>query len=241
MHSGITLKHSDYQQGLEMDCTHYGGVREQLMSTQFNDTEVSLGTALTQVISKIQGEHITLRDLLVIIGEQGLLLFCVILTLPFLLPVSIPGVSTVFGLVIILIGISLVLNRLPWLPSRLMDRPISNEHLVPTLEKGVQFFQKIERWMRPRLTRFTTGAVANRLNGLALTAGGVLLLFPLSFIPFSNTLPGVAILLLALGMLQRDGYFIIGGYIALLATVVYFVGLAILVVMGGQSLFQLSF
>ncbi len=211
------------------------------MSTQFDDTEVPLGTALSQIIAKIQGEHITLRDLMTLIGEQGLLLFCIILTLPFLLPVSIPGVSTVFGLVIILIGVSLVLNRLPWLPARLMDRPIRNEHLIPTLEKGVQFFQKVERWMRPRLIQFTTGALANRLNGLALTAGGVLLLFPLSFIPFSNTLPAVAVLFFALGMLQRDGYFIIAGYIALLATVIYFAALAILVIWGGQSLFQMNF
>ncbi len=211
------------------------------MSTQFNDTEVPLGTVLSQIIAKIQGEHITLRDLLTLIGEQGLLLFCIILTLPFLLPVSIPGVSTIFGLVIILIGVSLVLNRLPWLPSRLMDRPIRNEHLIPTLEKGVQFFQKVERWMRPRLIQFTTGALANRLNGLALTAGGILLLFPLGFVPFSNTLPAVAILFFALGMLQRDGYFIIAGYIALLATVIYFAALAIAVIWGGQSLFQMSF
>jgi hypothetical protein len=211
------------------------------MSTQFSDTEVSLGTALRQIIDSIEGEQITLRDLLGLIGEQGLLLFCIVLTLPFMLPVSIPGVSTVFGLIIILIGISLVLNRLPWLPARLMDRSISNEHLIPTLEKGVQLFQRVERWMKPRLIKVTTGAFANRLNGLALTAAGVLLLFPLSFVPFSNTLPAVAILLFALGMLQRDGYFIIGGYVALLATIIYFVGLALLVVLGGQSLFHLGF
>lgn len=211
------------------------------MTTEFKDTEVSLGIALQQLIDQIQGETITVRDLLALIGEQGILLFCIVLTLPFLLPVSIPGVSTVFGLVIILLGISLVLNRLPWIPARLMDRPISNAHLIPTLQKGVELFQRIERWMRPRFTKVTTGALMNRINGLALTAGGLLLIFPLSFIPFSNTLPAVAILLFALGMLQRDGYFIIGGYIALLATVIYFVGLAVLVVMGGQSLFNLNF
>lgn len=41
----------------------------------------------------------------------------------------------------------------------------------------------------------TTGLVANRINGLALMTAGVLLMMPLGFIPFSNTLPGVAILL----------------------------------------------
>ncbi len=211
------------------------------MTIHFHDPEVSLDTLLHKLIERIQGEHITLRNLLALIGEPGLLLFCVVLTLPFLLPVSIPGVSTLFGLVIILIGISLVLNRLPWFPARLMDRPISNRHLVPTLEKGVQLFRRVERWMRPRFAWVTSGTIANRFNGLALTAGGLLLLFPLSFIPFSNTLPAIAILLFALGMLQRDGLFIIGGYVALIATMVYFIGLVVIVFMGGQSLFNLNF
>lgn len=175
------------------------------------------------------------------IGEQGILLFCVILTLPFLLPVSIPGVSTLFGLVIILLGISLILNRLPWLPARLMDRPLSNAHLLPVLERGVNFAKRLERWMRPRLTGMTQGAAINRVNGIALTAGGTLLLFPLSIIPFSNTLPAVAVLLLALGMLQRDGYFVLGGYFALTITALYFGGLTLLVLLGGQSLFNLTF
>lgn len=208
------------------------------MSTQFRDTEVSLGVALQQLVARIQGETITLRELLALIGEQGILLFCIILVLPFLLPVSIPGVSTIFGLVIILLGISLTFNRL-WLPDRLMDRAISTAHLVPALEKGIPFLRRFEQWIRPRLAQLTTGALINRINGLALIAGGVLLLFPLSFIPFSNTLPGVAILLLAIGMLQRDGYFILGGYGMLIATVIYFGGLFILAVMGGQSLFHL--
>jgi hypothetical protein len=95
--------------------------------------------------------------------------------------------------------------------------------------------------MRPRLTRMTTGATINRFNGMGLTAGGILLLFPLSFIPFSNTLPAVAVLLLALGMMQRDGYFVVGGYIMLAATVAYFGGLALLVILGGNSLFNLTF
>ena len=207
------------------------------MTTQFQDTDVTLSTAMTRLITAIQGDKITLRELLALFGEQGMLIFCTVLTLPFLLPVSIPGVSTVFGLVIIFIGVGVTLNRVPWLPDRLMRRSISSEHLIPVLERGSQFFTRLERWMRPRLVHLTSGALMNRLNGLALTFGGVLLLFPLSFIPFSNTLPGVAVLLLALGMLQRDGWFIVAGYIALVATIVYFGGLAALAAWGGMTLF----
>jgi hypothetical protein len=207
--------------------------------SHFADTQVTLGEALRRLIGTIEGEQITLRELLVLIGEQGMLFFCTVLTLPFLLPVSIPGVSTVFGLVIILIGIGVTFNRVPWLPAKLMDRSIRNEHLVPTLEKGVQLAERMQRWLRPRLMRVTSGTFASRVNGLALTFSGVLLLFPLSFIPFSNTLPALAILFLALGMLQRDGYFVLVGYLAMLATIIYFAGLALAVVVGGQSLLAL--
>ena len=82
---------------------------------------------------------------------------------------------------------------------------------------------------------FSGGAI-NRINGLSLTTGGILLLFPLSFIPFSNTLPALSVLLLALGMLQRDGIFILAGYFTLLLTILYFGGLALLLFLSGKSL-----
>lgn len=207
------------------------------MDSRFQDTDVALSVALKRTIAAIQSDSITLQQLLGLIGEQGLLVFCTILTIPFLFPVSIPGVSTVFGLVIIFIGISVTLNRTLWLPERLLQHELSSEHLVPVLEKGIHVFGRLEQWMRVRLRHLTEGELVNRLNGLALTAGGVLLLFPLSFIPFSNTLPALSILLLALGMLQRDGIFIVLGYGALALTTLYFCGLAVFVLLGGHSLF----
>ena len=206
------------------------------MDTRFQDTDVTLSLALKRTIASIQGDSVTLQQLLALIGEQGLLFFCTILTIPFLLPVSIPGVSTVFGLVIILIGVSVTLNRTLWLPDRLLHHQLASDQVVPMMEKGIHFFSRLERWMQARLPVLTGSELINRINGLSLTSGGVLLLFPLSFIPFSNTLPALSILLLALGMLQRDGIFILAGYLALLVTVLYFGGLAVLVFMGGQNL-----
>lgn len=206
------------------------------MSVEFKDTDSSLVSALQQTAAAIKGETITLRELLELVGEQGLLLFCSFLILPFLLPVSIPGVSTVFGLVIILIGIGVTLNRLPWLPGRLMSHPIKREHLIPVFERGVSLFTRLERWVKPRLASLTSGIIINRANGLALTFAGVLLLFPLSIIPFSNTLPALAILFMVFGMLQRDGYFIIMGYLMNGLTIIYFGGLVLITILGGQAL-----
>lgn len=193
-----------------------------MFNAELKDTETTVGEALRNTINAIEGENITLRQLLELVGEQGMLLFCTILVIPFLVPVSIPGVSTVFGLVIILIGLGVTFNRLPWLPARLMQREVKREHLAPALERGIELFSKLERWMKPRMMNLTTGAFVNRLNGAALTFSGVLLIFPFGFIPFSNTFPGYAILFFALGMMQRDGYFIIAGYIAMIVTMIYF-------------------
>nr|MBP7548420.1 exopolysaccharide biosynthesis protein [Corallincola sp.] len=58
---------------------------------------------------------------------------------------------------------------------------------------------------------------------------------PFGFIPFSNTLPALALILLALGFIQRDGLCILLGHGANLATIIYFGGL---IAGGGLALKQ---
>lgn len=201
----------------------------------FKDTDRKTSELLEDIIHSIKGEHITLRDLLAMMGESGLLLLCAFLSLPFLFPVSIPGVSTVFGAGIVLISAAITLNRLPWLPQKVADRRLESGKLRPVLERGVKFLRRIDRFFKPRLTGLTAGVVMNRVNGLVLMGAGILLMAPLGLIPFSNTLPGVAILLLAAGISQRDGLVVLGGYVMVVLTIVYFAGLALLAYSAGQS------
>ena len=60
------------------------------------------------------------------------------------------------------------------------------------------------------------------VNGCVLIFGGLLLMAPFGLIPFSNTAPAVGILLLTIGMIQRDGMFVFLGYLGTVLTVVYF-------------------
>lgn len=204
--------------------------------TDFEDSTKPLSDTLRDLIAGIRGETVTLRELMEAVGEQGLLLICALACLPFLIPVSIPGVSTVFGAAIILVGIAIFLNRLPWLPARILDRRLDTAKLVPALEKGAGVVSRIDRYLKPRLSGLTQGAAVNRMNALGITAGGILLMFPLGLIPFSNTLPAVAILLLATGMIQRDGLIVLAGYAFLVFTVIYFSVLAVMAVSAGQGL-----
>lgn len=208
-----------------------------MSSVQFEDTSKNLSETLGEIATAIQpGSKITLRTLLSMIGEQGMLLFCLFLTIPFLIPVQIPGVSTVFGLLIVLIGVGVTLNRVPWLPARLMDHEVNAEHLIPALQRAAKTFAWIDRRVRPRYLMLTHGATVNRFNGFVLLFSGVLLMMPLSIIPFSNMLPALAILGLAVGILQRDGIFVMAGHLFALLTTIYFGILAAGFVLAGHSI-----
>jgi hypothetical protein len=204
--------------------------------THFRDTYASLSATLKDVIAKISGPTVTLRELMQAVGEHGLLLLCAVASLPFLIPVSIPGVSTVFGFAIILISLSITFNRLPWLPKKILDRQLDTKKLLPALDKGAALVGRLDAYLKPRMSAFVAGAAMNRINGLAIAFSGVLLMFPLGLIPLSNTLPGIAILLLATGMIQRDGLIVLAGYAFIAITIVYFSVLAYMAFSAGQGL-----
>lgn len=187
----------------------------------FTDTTDPLSVTLSRAIDGIQDETVTLRELMAAIGEQGLLLLCALATLPFLIPVSIPGVSTVFGAAIVLLAVAITLNRMPWLPNKILDRKLDTEKLIPALRKGVKIVSRLDAWVRPRALMLTTGSMAV-VNGCVLVFGGVLLMAPFGLIPFSNTAPAIGILLLTIGMIQRDGVFVLLGYLGTALTVIYF-------------------
>ncbi|MEW6381632.1 MAG: exopolysaccharide biosynthesis protein [bacterium] len=192
------------------------------MIEQASEYEKSFGETLDEVIDRLPPDSVTLETVMDLIGQDGLLIFCIFLTIPFLVPVSIPGVSTVFGLIILLIGISVMSNRRIWLPERLMKRSFPVVKLKPALEKGAIWVHRIEKFSHPRFRILTQGITLIRFNGLMLIIAALLLMAPFGFVPFSNTLPGLAILFLSLGILQQDGYCIMLGYVTIAATTIYF-------------------
>lgn len=191
-----------------------------------------LSQLFSALIDDIRGDTITLKALMERTGREGMLLICAVATLPFLIPVSIPGVSTVFGAAIVLLAVALFMNRLPWLPERIQNKPLDAKKLVPALRKGVAIVAKLDRWVQPRWTRWTTQRWV-RLHSAAVVFGGLLLMAPLGLVPFSNTAPAVGILFLTVGMLQRDGLCVLLGYLGLLVAVIYFSVLGYLAWTGG--------
>ena len=197
----------------------------------------SLGEKIELIIEKLPPVEVTLVEIMDIVGADSLMLLSIFLSLVFLVPVSIPGVSTVFGTGILLVGLTRLFSRKLWLPNAIAHRKISAEKLRVVLNRALVWFRRLEKISQPhRLNWLTSGRVIGVLNNSSFILAAVLLMAPFGFIPFSNTLPALALIFLAVGMLQQDGSSILLGYLANLATIAYF---TFLIVGGGMSINQL--
>ncbi len=196
----------------------------------FEHDSKSCSQSLFDMMQTVPKEGMTLRALLHSLGERGLLMACMIFAIPSLLPIPIPGMSVPQGVVIALIGLGVLLNRSPFLPDRLLEYRLAQHSLAAILGKGVKLFARIEKLSYPRLSAMTEGHTMRVLNGILLVAGALLLGAPLP-IPFSNVIPAYGILFLAFGTMQRDGWLVLAGYLALVLTVAY---------MGGVFFFGMS-
>lgn len=202
-----------------------------------NAASGSLGQQIEAVIDDLPEDRMTLSELIEVFGDDGLLILTILLTLVFLIPVSIPGVSTVFGAAILMIGVSRLVGKPLWLPAKVRERSLPVEKLRPGLRTGLKWVQRMERISKPhRLPGLVNGAGMRLFNNLAFILGALLLMAPFGFVPFSNTLPAIALLLFAVGFIQRDGVSILLGHLANVGTLIYF---AILIGGGGAVLHQL--
>jgi hypothetical protein len=189
---------------------------------------------LEATIAALPAEAVTLAQVRDLVGNDGLMLLAAFLTIVFLVPISVPGVSTVFGAGILLIGVSRLFRLELWLPKRVGQRRVATERLGAALRRGLVWFRRLERISRPhRMSWAASDGAVRVVNDCAIILGAVLLMAPFGLIPFSNTFPAIALLFLAIGSLQRDGLFILFGHVSNLVTIAYF---ALLIGGGGYAL-----
>ncbi|HEY5744070.1 MAG TPA: exopolysaccharide biosynthesis protein, partial [Terrimicrobiaceae bacterium] len=148
---------------------------------------------------------------------------------PFLTPVTIPGVSIPFGLAISLCGFRIAFGHKPWLPKFILDRRIPYNVLEKMVHFGCMIYDKVERIIRPRLGFLLVAPGMTMLIGLAIAVSGIFLSLPIPPpFPLTNTIPGFAIILLSLGLMERDGALILCGYALTIISATYVTLIALL-------------
>jgi hypothetical protein len=181
-------------------------------------TAPTLSQMLTDAAGQSSGDYITIAQLIAGIKTQALALLLILFALPNILP-SPPGTTAIFGAPLVLLTLQMALGRGVWLPRLVLDRALPRAGLLAILAKAQPYFARVERLLRPRLLVLTT-PLAQRGLGAMMVVLSIMIMLP---IPLANTGPSIAITLIAIGLIERDGVFILAGIAAA-------IGAAILVV-----------
>jgi len=182
----------------------------------------TLSMELKALAEAFAEQEMTLREVMEQLGANASGLLVLILALPFCAPVTLPGLSTPLGLVIAFIAGRFAFGLPPWLPARLLAVRLPPRFFQKVLRGSERFVGWVERRLRPRWDWLSCTPARLRFHGWSMCFSAFLLALPLGGIPFTNTLPGLAIFIGMLGMMTRDGAAILTGYSLLAGTIVYF-------------------
>lgn len=155
------------------------------------------------------GEPVTIESMLQATGERSIGALLLVPGLMVLSPLSgIPGLPSVFAVMVILIAGQLLIGRRHfWLPQWLLCRTASRSKY----DRALGFLKRPSRWvdrlLRPRL-KFLTGSLAVRGNAV-LCIMIAATMPPLEIIPFGNSIAGAALSILGVGLMARDGLMIL--------------------------------
>ncbi len=171
---------------------------------------------LYETISRVQGERISIGDLIDGLGERAYGILLLLFALPTILPAP-PGTSAITGLPITAFAFQLMIGHPhPWLPAFLRRRSVARTDLLAVLDKASPYLRKAERITRPRYSFLVEGQM-ERLAGLVVFLLGVVLILPIFM---GNMFPSIAVALIALAVMERDGIAVIAGYIAAVASTI---------------------
>lgn len=157
--------------------------------------------------------------------HAGFPLVVVFVSLPFLQPIPLGGLSTIVGPFIALQGWQLARGRRAlWLPAWIARRPLDERARTIMLSAAEKFFALVDRAARPRLVEL---ARSERVCGAGIALSGALLALPFP-LPLSNMICAGPAALLALGLLEDDGAISLLGWLGLLVCLAYHYGVAVL-------------
>lgn len=191
-------------------------------------------SSLIAAMAAGQGGSISLAELYSGLSDRGLGILLLLFAAPNALPVAIPGVSAILALPLLVIAAHLVLGwKSPVLPRFVGRRSISRDRFAAIAERIGPALDRVERELRPRWG-WLTHRQAQRLVGLLVVVLALAIAVPF---PLSNSLPGLGICVIALGLIERDGLAVAAG------CGIGFFALAVLggLVFGGLQASQLLF
>lgn len=181
---------------------HTEDTRGKPSSQRLSDMLADIAAAQTE-------DRITIAALLEALQGRAYGALMLVFAFPNILPTP-PGTAGVLGLPLLILTAQMMMGRKPWLPAFIANRSLSRQAFDTIILHATPWLKRAEKLLRARLAPLTSATAQRVIGGICLFVTMVLVL-P---IPFGNMAPAIAICIIGMGVLERDGIWVIGGILA---------------------------
>jgi hypothetical protein len=174
------------------------------------DRPLRTSELLSEFTHSVTSERVSVAEIAAALGGRGLGVLIAVFALPNVLSLPIPFGNVFIGLPVLIFAVQLTLGfeRL-MLPKTVAQHSISKDLLTAIAPRIARMLSWFERLLRPRFP-LIAGPHTERAFGLLCVALAVVAMLP---IPFGHNLPALGLVLVGLGLIERDGLAIIGGIV----------------------------
>lgn len=190
---------------------------------------------LLRVAQGTPRRKVTVNELLRAFGDRGFGAFIFLFAVPNLMPVTIPGQTAVLGFPLILLAWQWLMGRSrPWFPQRIARHSFRRHEMRAAIAKPMEWLKRGERYIKPR-QGWVFGFWGEKALALLALALAVVIFLP---IPLGNMLPALALMLIGLGLVERDGVAALVGAALGVSGLMVVSGVLYAMVLAGWLLFE---
>ncbi|MBU8538497.1 exopolysaccharide biosynthesis protein [Roseomonas tokyonensis] len=175
-----------------------------------SEDSAPISRIVAEVAAAFPGERISLGEMAEAFGDRAFGLLLLLLLLPGLLP----GMASVFGTPLLILGVQMGLGlRVPKLPGILARQTIKRADLLRLASASSKGLGRIERYVKPR-PGFFTSPFGERIIGWLTAYVALMLILPG---PGTNGPPAFGNIVMALGLIEHDSTVTMWGVVLTIA------------------------
>lgn len=169
---------------------------------------------LEQMLEHVAGltsddDRLSMRQVVESVGSRSFGPMLLIMGITLFSPLSgIPGMAVFAGMFVMLIALQMLIGRKNfWLPAFILDRSVPQDKLVKAINWVKPTARRIDRLIKPRLNFMLHPSSTYLIAGLCVTVAAGLPF--LELVPFSSSIVGLALAILGLALVARDGLLVL--------------------------------
>jgi hypothetical protein len=164
--------------------------------------QARISTVFESILSHYPEDRIAVGTLVTHFSHSGFGFLIILFAALPALPIPAQGIATLLSIPLCLLFGQIFVGRTsPWIPAWIARKTFARRTLVTLSQALLPYLKKFEYISRPRFFYMTSPAGKKAIAIMGIVCA-LLIAIP---IPFTNTIPSIGILIMALGMIERDG------------------------------------